>query len=106
MNSCRALKNFIRWSGDPYDADINIHALYEAENIQFNDLKEETKGSTALTGNTKNYIGPIWVVATLKDKLMHPSISFEFQLPPKSEAEYVHVYAPMDADRIISDPAS
>ncbi len=78
-------ENFIRWSGDPYDADINIQAVYEAENIQFSDLKEETKGSTALTGNTKNYLGPIWVVASLKDKLMHPTISFELQLPPKSE---------------------
>jgi TamB, inner membrane protein subunit of TAM complex len=96
-------ENFIRWSGDPYDADINIHALYEAENIQFNDLKEETKGSTALTGNTKNYIGPIWVVATLKDKLMHPAISFELQLPPKSELRN-DINAQWTLDRINSDP--
>jgi hypothetical protein len=27
----------------------------------------------------------VWVVATLKDKLMHPTISFELQLPPNSE---------------------
>ncbi len=96
-------ENFIRWSGDPYDADINIQAVYEAENIQFNDLKEETKGSTALTGNTKNYIGPIWVVASLKDKLMHPSISFELQLPPKSELRN-DINAQWTLDRINSDP--
>ncbi len=96
-------ENFIRWSGDPYDADINIQAIYEAENIQFNDLKEETKGSTALTGNTKNYIGPIWVVASLKDKLMHPSISFELQLPPKSELRN-DINAQWTLDRINSDP--
>jgi TamB, inner membrane protein subunit of TAM complex len=96
-------ENFIRWSGDPYDADINISAVYEAENIQFNDLKEETKGSTALTGNTKNYIGPIWIVASLKDKLMHPSISFELQLPPKSELRN-DINAQWTLDRINSDP--
>jgi TamB, inner membrane protein subunit of TAM complex len=96
-------ENFIRWSGDPYDADINIQAIYEAENIQFNDLKEDTKGSTALTGNTKNYIGPIWVVASLKDKLMHPTISFELQLPPKSELRN-DINAQWTLDRINSDP--
>ena len=32
-------ENYILWSGDPYDADMNIQAVYEAENIQFNDLK-------------------------------------------------------------------
>ena len=96
-------ENFIRWSGDPYDADINIQAVYEAENIQFNDLKEDTKGTSGLTGKTKNYNGPIWVVATLKDKLMHPTISFELQLPPKSDLRN-DVNAQWTLDRINSDP--
>src|SRR5215472_142685 len=30
--------NYIQWTGDPYDADINIQAIYEAENVQFSDL--------------------------------------------------------------------
>ena len=33
-------ENYIRWTGDPYDADINIQAIYQAENIQFSDLVE------------------------------------------------------------------
>jgi hypothetical protein len=77
--------NYIQWSGDPYDADINVQAIYEAENIQFNDLKDDRNGSTLNTGKVKTYRGPVWVVATLKDKLMHPTISFELQLPPNSE---------------------
>jgi len=78
--------NYIQWSGDPYDADINVQAVYEAENIQFNDLKDGSRsGSTLNTGKIKTYRGPVWVVATLKDKLMHPTISFELQLPPNSE---------------------
>ena len=28
----------IRWTGNPYDADINVQAIYEAENIRFSDL--------------------------------------------------------------------
>jgi len=78
--------NYIQWSGDPYDADINVQAVYEAENIQFNDLKDGSRSGSALnTGKIKTYRGPVWVVATLKEKLMHPTISFELQLPPNSE---------------------
>jgi hypothetical protein len=95
-------ENFIRWSGDPYDADINVQAVYEAENIQFNDLKEANTGSS-FYGKTKNYIGPIWVVATLRDKLMHPSINFELQLPPKSDLRN-DVNAQWTLDRINTDP--
>ena len=80
-------ENFIRWAGDPYDADINIQAIYQAENIQFGNLvpSEEQNQKGSYYGKLKNYLGPVWVVATLKDKLMHPTISFELQLPPNSE---------------------
>ncbi len=78
----QGVENYILWTGDPYDADLNIQAVYEAENIQFSDLKDE---STLNTGKIKSYRGPVWVVATLRDKLMHPSITFDIQLPPNSE---------------------
>jgi len=79
--------NFIQWTGDPYDADINIQAVYEAENIQFSDLDNSKTGTSSInnTGKARTYRGPVWVVTTLKDKLMHPTISFELQLPPNSE---------------------
>ncbi len=74
--------NYIQWTGDPYNADIYVQAIYEAENIQFSDLKDP---SALNTGKIKTYRGPVWVVATLSDKLMHPNISFEIKLPPNSE---------------------
>lgn len=80
----QGVDNYIQWTGDPYDADINIQAIYEAENIQFSDLNS-SGGAVNNIGKAKTYRGPVWVVATLKDKLMHPSISFELQLPPNSE---------------------
>jgi hypothetical protein len=75
-------ENYIQWTGDPYDADINVQMIYVADNIQFNDLRSSVVGTNS---TTKNYRGPVWVVATLKDKLMHPTINFELQLPPNSE---------------------
>jgi hypothetical protein len=76
--------NFIQWTGDPYNADINIQAVYEAENVQFGDLG---LNNNILQGSDKlrTYHGPVWVVANLSDKLMHPAITFEIQLPPNSE---------------------
>jgi hypothetical protein len=77
--------NFIQWTGNPYDADINVEAVYEAENISFNDLGYATS-SIGVNANSpiKKFRGPILVIARLRDKLMKPSIEFEIQLPPNS----------------------
>lgn len=94
--------NFIQWTGDPYNADINIQAIYEAENVQFSDL-----GLSGTLGQNeeklKRYHGPVWVVATLSDKLMHPAITFEIQLPPNSELRN-NVEASLLLSQIESDP--
>ena len=76
--------NYIQWTGDPYDADINIQAVYEAENVQFGDLGYNVTGTTE-GEKLKSYHGTVWVIATLSNKLMKPDISFEIQLPPNSE---------------------
>ena len=75
--------NYIQWTGNPYDADINIHALYEAENVQFSDLGFSCS-PTGSTDKVNNYHGTVWVVATLSDKLMKPNIEFSISLPPNS----------------------
>ncbi|HLX93702.1 MAG TPA: translocation/assembly module TamB domain-containing protein, partial [Puia sp.] len=75
----RDADNYISWNGDPYDANINVQAIYEAENVHFSDL-----GIPNLGANAKGYRGPIWVIATLKDQLMKPTISFQIELPPNS----------------------
>jgi hypothetical protein len=72
--------NYIQWTGNPYDADINIQAIYEADNVQFADLGYNVAGNEKM----KSYHGKVWVIATLSEKLMHPAISFEIGLPPNS----------------------
>ena len=101
----QGVENFIRWSGDPYDADINVQAIYEAENIQLSVLDEKNgqPNNTVYGSKAKSYLGPIWVVATLRDKLMHPTISFEIQIPPKSELRN-DLYAQGEIDQINSEP--
>jgi hypothetical protein len=75
--------NYIQWNGDPYNAEINIEAVYEAENIRFKDLAYST--ATGLqNGAVQQYRGPILVIANLTDKLIHPKIEFQIELPQNS----------------------
>ena len=98
--------NYIQWTGNPYNADINIQAIYEAENVQFSDL---SLGSTIYNSTLfdvdklKSFHGQVWVVATLTDKLMKPNISFDLELPPNSELKNVQG-ASMLFEQIAKDP--
>jgi translocation-and-assembly-module (TAM) inner membrane subunit TamB-like protein len=79
--------NYILWKGDPYDADINVEAVYEAENIRFSDLAYNS-GTTSVLGKNagavQQYRGPVLVIADLTEKLTHPKIEFQIELPPNS----------------------
>ncbi len=77
--------NYIQWSGNPYDANIGIEAVYRAENVRFSDL-----GLSAISGlgvqseNVKRYRGDIMVTANLTGKITGPDISFHIDLPAGS----------------------
>jgi hypothetical protein len=95
--------NYIQWTGNPYDADINIQAIYEADNVQFADLGYNLVGGASESEKLKSYHSKIWVIATLSEKLMHPAISFEIGLPPNSELRN-NGYVTLMFQQIESDP--
>jgi len=77
--------NYIQWNGDPYDATIDIEALYRAEGVRFSDLGLSSASGLAYTSdNVRKYRGDIMVIADLTGKLMHPDIDFQIELPPNS----------------------
>jgi hypothetical protein len=76
----RDADNYIQWTGDPYNADINVEAVYEAENVRFTDLGINFTNSPAI----KAFRGPVLVIATLRNKLTKPDIDFQIELPPNS----------------------
>ena len=94
--------NYIQWTGNPYDADINIQAVYEADNVQFADLGYNLAGSTE-GEKLKSYHGKVWVIATLSKSLMKPDISFEIGLPPNSDLRN-NGYVTLMFQQIESDP--
>jgi hypothetical protein len=81
--------NYIQWKGNPYDADINVEAVYEAENIRFSDLGYNSGVTSGLISRNNSavqqYRGPILVTANLTEKLTHPKIAFQIELPQNSQ---------------------
>ncbi len=77
--------NFIQWSGNPYDANIGIEAVYKAENVRFSDLGlSAVNGLGVQSENVKRYRGDILVTANLTGKITAPDILFHIDLPPGS----------------------
>jgi hypothetical protein len=81
--------NYIQWSGNPYDAYINIEAVYKAENVRFSDLgfNSPTSGIAISSDNSNiinRYRGEVLVTADLTGQLTKPDIRFQIDLPPNS----------------------
>ncbi len=77
--------NFIKWTDDPYDADINVVAEYTAPNVRFSDLGTNNNPTlSALNSNVKNYVGDVLVKTTITGKLKHLDFKFDIELPPNS----------------------
>jgi hypothetical protein len=73
--------NYIEWTGDPYDATVNLTAVYTASNVSFGPL------ATSLVGNDQgvsNARGDVYVIANLTEKLFKPKIEFELEFPSAS----------------------
>lgn len=66
-------KGYIEWSGDPYLAQLNIDAIYRAENVDLSAIPTST-GYT----NTK---GDVDIIFKLRGTLKDPTPQFEFQFP-------------------------
>jgi len=77
--------SYISWEGDPYNATLDIKAVYETFADPTVILAEQ-----GLTGKKM----PVRAVIYLKDKLIKPTISFDLELPKanailRSQVDYV-----------------
>ncbi len=75
--------NSISWNGDPYEANLKIDALYEADNVRFSDLLS-SGGFYVGSEDVKRYRGKVNVIASITDKLTSPRIKFQIELPENS----------------------
>jgi hypothetical protein len=78
----------IRWSGDPYDADINMQAVYRTR-VTLNSLPNISDGF-------RNTRFPVDCILTLESSLMNPEISFGIRMPNVDEEVQRQVFSAID----------
>jgi len=71
----------IRWSGDPYDADLDVRALYRLRTSLFDLAANQSDTSDIYRRRV-----PVETVLHLTDKLTNPTINFDIQLPGTDES--------------------
>ena len=81
--------NFIEWTGDPYNANINIDAQYTAHQVSINDLintQSSIQGQAGLN-NIRGYRGDVYVIVELRGHLLKPDIGFKIDFPTGSSVK-------------------
>lgn len=93
----------ISWSGDPYEAKINIDAIYAVQRTTISDLLQ---GSGAVLTNEElaeaNQKIPVNVYMNLTGSLMQPNIAFDIRIP--SGFSSAGSLASRELDRLKQDP--
>ena len=76
--------NFLEWSGDPYEANMNVKATYIAKDVSLRDLVSNESSTLLLDQNARNYKGDVYVNADITGNLSRPDIRFHIEFPPGS----------------------
>jgi hypothetical protein len=80
--------NYIEWSGDPYDAKLNISAQYLAKNVSLGELVTTSSSggtsNTVLDNDAQGYKGDVNVIAQITGLLSSPNIAFDIGFPQGS----------------------
>ena len=75
--------NYIEWAGDPYDARINLTAVYTATNVNYAPLVSSIPSINQTQGVSRAN-GDVYVVARLTEKLFQPKFNFSLEFPATS----------------------
>jgi hypothetical protein len=78
--------SYISWTGDPYDAEININATYMAEQVRMSTLfsDQSSSGVSTVSSDILKELSDIAVICKLTGTLSQPNPTFQILLPPNS----------------------
>lgn len=81
--------SYLSWTGNPYDAEININATYLAEKVRISSLFDESNksGVSSVGSEVMNEISDVIVKCNLSGTLSAPNPSFEIVIPPNSSVK-------------------
>lgn len=80
--------SYIRWDGDPYNAEINLKAKYAATDVKLSSLYAEQGQTTdPEVSRLKGERTDVDVLCTLTGSLVKPDILFDISLPSNSDVK-------------------
>ena len=81
--------SYLSWTGNPYDAEININATYLAEKVRISSLFDESNksGVSSVSSDVMNEISDVIVKCNLSGTLSAPNPTFEIVIPPNSSVK-------------------
>jgi len=79
-------RSYISWTGDPFNAEINIDALYLAEKVRMSTLFTDPSSSTVsgVSADVLREISDVEVRCNLSGTLSSPNPSFQIAIPQNS----------------------
>lgn len=77
----------ITFSGDPYNAKVDVNAIYQLKTSRYDLLGEEEKSSLLANEQELRRRVPIDVYLSMKGSLMNPNIDFKIDQPEKSSSQ-------------------
>ena len=82
--------SYIRWSGDPYDATINMRAVNQTK------VSLATLPNATLNSSQSSQRIPVDCIVSIKDNLFNPKIKFSISLPNADESIKRLVFSAID----------
>lgn len=81
--------SYISWTGDPYDAEINIDAVYLAEKVRMSTLFTDPSSSTVsgVSSDVLREISDVEVRCNLSGTLSKPNPAFQIVIPQNSSVK-------------------
>ncbi|MGA9326459.1 MAG: translocation/assembly module TamB domain-containing protein, partial [Salegentibacter sp.] len=77
----------VTWMGDPFNASLDVRAIYKVETSAYSLMAPQIAGSDESLANQYRRELPFWVYLNIDGELMHPKISFGLDMP-KDEQGY------------------
>jgi translocation and assembly module TamB len=75
----------VSWSGDPFDAKLNIRAIYNVETSASSLMAVQISGSDPSVQNKYRQVLPFKVYLNIDGELTQPAISFQLDMPEEDQ---------------------
>ncbi|NNE32814.1 MAG: translocation/assembly module TamB [Winogradskyella sp.] len=75
----------VTWSGDPFDAKLDVRAIYKLETSASSLMAPQTSGADPSVKNKYRQVLPFYVYLNIDGELLQPQISFQLDMPEEEQ---------------------